>query len=257
MGAVMEVCQGCGSGFSRKRRGNDARKYCSRECAFAHAKQWLTGRPKKPKPEPKSPTLQSCIRCGQEAGMSYSPMYCSQRCRWEARKERHPGLLQRIAAGHREKYGADLTPRPCKECEAVFTPKHGGQKKFCSKQCLKRCMARQARRKKPRNSMFRARARRYRVAYTPGITWRAVMQRDGDTCSLCGFAVPPISSRSDPLSPTVDHRVPMAGGGGHTWENVQLAHRICNSYKCAGKDLPDRAIEPLLRLHGVVDQIAV
>lgn len=33
------------------------------------------------------------------------------------------------------------------------------------------------------------------------------------------------------LYPTVDHITALANGGGHTWDNVQLAHAICNSYK--------------------------
>ena len=31
--------------------------------------------------------------------------------------------------------------------------------------------------------------------------------------------------------PSVDHMVPIAKGGTHTWDNVQLAHRYCNSIK--------------------------
>ena len=31
--------------------------------------------------------------------------------------------------------------------------------------------------------------------------------------------------------PSVDHMIPIAKGGTHTWDNVQLAHRYCNSIK--------------------------
>jgi 5-methylcytosine-specific restriction endonuclease McrA len=82
------------------------------------------------------------------------------------------------------------------------------------------------------------------------------MERYGDQCALCGFAVPAIKSQKHPLSPTVDHKVPMKNGGGHVWENVQLAHRICNSYKCADSDVPmARTAALLARLEeaGVVD----
>ena len=34
-----------------------------------------------------------------------------------------------------------------------------------------------------------------------------------------------------PMSPTIDHIIPMSKGGGHTWDNVQIAHAICNSRK--------------------------
>ena len=34
-----------------------------------------------------------------------------------------------------------------------------------------------------------------------------------------------------PLYPTMDHIIPISKGGGHTWENVQVAHRVCNLNK--------------------------
>ena len=34
-----------------------------------------------------------------------------------------------------------------------------------------------------------------------------------------------------PNAPTVDHILPLAKGGTHTWDNVQLAHWSCNSDK--------------------------
>lgn len=39
------------------------------------------------------------------------------------------------------------------------------------------------------------------------------------------------SKYSGPLYPSIDHIVPMSKGGGHVWENVQVAHIICNSEK--------------------------
>ena len=31
--------------------------------------------------------------------------------------------------------------------------------------------------------------------------------------------------------PSIDHIIPISKGGQHTWDNVQLAHMICNSIK--------------------------
>lgn len=45
-----------------------------------------------------------------------------------------------------------------------------------------------------------------------------------------------------PLSPTLDHITPLAEGGEHTPENVQLAHFICNSHK--GDGSPRFGTEP-------------
>ena len=34
--------------------------------------------------------------------------------------------------------------------------------------------------------------------------------------------------------PSIDHIVPVTKGGTHTWNNIQLAHRKCNSIKSDG-----------------------
>ena len=35
--------------------------------------------------------------------------------------------------------------------------------------------------------------------------------------------------------PSIDHASPVAKGGAHTWDNVRLAHRDCNSVKSDGE----------------------
>ena len=40
-----------------------------------------------------------------------------------------------------------------------------------------------------------------------------------------------VTEYSGPLSPSIDHIIPMAKKGGHVWNNVQIAHIICNSEK--------------------------
>ena len=50
-------------------------------------------------------------------------------------------------------------------------------------------------------------------------------------CKKCGLEC---IYGDDPLAllyPTMDHIIPISKGGGHTWDNVQIAHRICNINK--------------------------
>ncbi len=49
---------------------------------------------------------------------------------------------------------------------------------------------------------------------------RAVFARDGGRCQYCGAA-----------AESIDHVVPRAKGGPHTWENVVAACRPCNTSK--------------------------
>lgn len=70
------------------------------------------------------------------------------------------------------------------------------------------------------------------------ITLARLMKRDNHTCKLCGRKV----NESDYTYindtfiagndyPSIDHIKPLSKGGVHQWDNVQLAHRICNSLK--------------------------
>lgn len=61
----------------------------------------------------------------------------------------------------------------------------------------------------------------------------AIYERDGWTCQLCGEPTSRRYSSSDPLSPTLDHRVPYSLGGTNDSQNLQLAHAICNSTRGA------------------------
>lgn len=106
----------------------------------------------------------------------------------------------------------------------------------CSKQCKnekKRRIVRDSR--KGRRDSHRHRAKKYGCEYDPGVTLKKLVARDGLECKICGQMCDwddhSWSKYSGPLYPSIDHIVPMSKGGGHVWENVQVAHIICNSEK--------------------------
>lgn len=77
------------------------------------------------------------------------------------------------------------------------------------------------------------------------ITVPSLFKRDGGVCYLCGkpcrmddFIVKDGTIICGDWYPSIDHVVPLARGGLHAWENVRLAHRICNSMK---RDTPPTA----------------
>lgn len=85
---------------------------------------------------------------------------------------------------------------------------------------------------------YRERAMAYGVPYDASINLRKVMERDHNICQICGKPIDINSRRGKGLGmlyPTIDHIKPLSKGGGHTWDNVQLAHLICNSQKCDGR----------------------
>lgn len=60
---------------------------------------------------------------------------------------------------------------------------------------------------------------------------RALRARDGDACCLCGLYVPEDAVKPHPLTPEVDHVLPISRGGTHDPVNLALAHKTCNIKK--------------------------
>ena len=68
---------------------------------------------------------------------------------------------------------------------------------------------------------------------------RQIILRTQKICGICGQPVDFEYKFPHPLSPTVDHIIPVAKGGHPSaLENLQLAHRCCNRAKA------DSLIEP-------------
>ena len=61
------------------------------------------------------------------------------------------------------------------------------------------------------------------------IAWRSLGMRDGWVCHICRRRVrEQAGTHRRPLGATVDHLVPLSDRGEHSWDNVSLAHWICN-----------------------------
>ena len=85
-------------------------------------------------------------------------------------------------------------------------------------------------------SSHRRRARQQGGKFERGLTVPALRKRDGDRCFYCSvemvFGVFGKSERPDAMA-TLEHRLPISRGGGHTADNVVLACWRCNISKGA------------------------
>ena len=71
------------------------------------------------------------------------------------------------------------------------------------------------------------------------IKLKDLYERDGGRCYICGESVEWNDCKTDTNGnficggkyPTIDHVVPLSMGGRHTWDNVRLAHHMCNCIK--------------------------
>lgn len=128
-------------------------------------------------------------------------------------------------------------PHICKECGQTFSYRtycmiEGVPEDNISKVvfCSDRCRRRHTSRLHGRGKHIR-RAKKYGVECDRSITLEKLIEKKGLSCSICGLTCFYSGDSNADLYPSIDHIIPLSRGGGHTWENVQVAHRICNTIK--------------------------
>lgn len=128
----------------------------------------------------------------------------------------------------------------CIECGKEFLSIR--KRSLCSDACRKE---RSNRRRRQSHSDWSKKNNRERIMrmngeYDNDITLKSLSNRYDGTCAICGEPVDWNDFHKNDngvfiagdLYPSIDHIHPISRGGTHTWANVQLAHRICNSIKC-------------------------
>lgn len=137
--------------------------------------------------------------------------------------------------------------RVCKECGCLFTYRSYAQSigvdpifvqhvDFCSKECKRKYEHKHYK----GSDKHKERCDKWGLEYDPTVNLDEMINRFGLRCSICGG----MCDRSDVKVrrngariygnnyPSIDHIVPLALKiKGHTWDNVQVAHRGCNSRK--------------------------
>lgn len=81
-----------------------------------------------------------------------------------------------------------------------------------------------------RLKMTRQRAIR-RAAFVEKVDRLVVFERDNWICHICGALVDKTLPGSDLMGPTIDHVIPFSQGGKDCYDNVALAHKLCNCQK--------------------------
>ena len=233
------VCSVCGEETASRYRDT---KFCSDKCRGKHFKQ--TQREKE------------CERCGEMYVGSYKSKYCSDECRAkpeELRKKIEPKPIVSKCCVHcsgtfhttistkkfccsdcsyqyrlkqlDEQRKAEVIHyhKRCKECGKHYTTTRS-TRKYCTDICNERYRNRQ-----------KETTRRKRIMMNGKVDWNIsierLLKRDGHTCYLCGEVVNTTVDTNDDCYPSIEHIIPISKGGTHTWGNVKIAHRYCNSIK--------------------------
>lgn len=208
-------------------------------------------------------------RIERKAKTGPAPKYCTVKCRrlvHERRRitdGRYAAELEarRLATATRE-----LPVHTCLECGGNWSSTHR-RSKFCSSRCLNRhtdrnnplrcsesdcdrgvrgkgLCAMHWRRKaradgreanpawtESRKANYHKRRAQKLTTQVEDLRPIDIYERDIWLCGLCSTPVDPESAWPDPMSPSLDHIVPLSKGGAHTYENTQLAHLTCNVSK--------------------------
>lgn len=137
----------------------------------------------------------------------------------------------------------NCAPRSCRHCGKQFaiTSCQKAKGVYCTRACgLASAKERMAKFRNP-NKSERLRERRRRASLKRSGTswrpvtgrWRAICERDGWRCWLCGEAIDASLQPPARMAGTVDHVVPLANGGSDDDDNVRAAHLTCNSRRGA------------------------
>lgn len=192
---IDEMCDNCGATFKTEpgRRKRYPHIYCSSACRDDHrAREWEASRPPRPVAIRTARPVLSVV----------------------ARYLREPEATGLIVGG------------VCVVCGEWWLA-IGSQ--LSSRTCSDKCSA-EYRRAMRQDAKHRRRAR-MKAAYVEPVYRTRVYARDSHECQLCGEPVDLLQVAPHPLSPTIDHIIPIARGGTHEPSNVQTAHFICNSRK--------------------------
>lgn len=177
-----------------------AAKYCSRGCGSAASNR--RNRPIRAAYVRHS----ACGHCGSALDGKAGKRYCSERC--QARERLYPGSY------------AALSARKCEHCGKPVPIELRKDGRYCSKICQTEA-----------NVVIRRARRAQRPAEL--ISRHEIFTRDGWVCHICHDPVDPTLRRPEPLSPSLDHLIPLADprSPGHVRTNVALAHLHCNLSK--------------------------
>lgn len=206
--SVPAACEQCGVEFNSRRTGSGQARYCSVLCSCrANAAAKRTARC----------STEGCDEYPNR-GRKSGTMYCDG--------------CYAVVLADREARRKKRSPKPrvwyagnCVHCGEAFVFNQPNNR-TCSPRCGQRFNK-------------DTRKQRKRAAYIEEVWRPKVYARDGWTCQLCSKPVDRTKTVPHPRAPTIDHIVPIARGGEHSYANTQLACFMCNCLK--SDDLPTTA----------------
>jgi 5-methylcytosine-specific restriction endonuclease McrA len=254
------VCKTCTKVFAVAARSSRRAAYCSAECKRVginrRDREVYAATPRAPK---ERPPPRPCRQCG----VQYSPVrrddsfFCSSTCKRLAHQPRigPPADERRRLSGEKKaRLAAEMAVRLAaskqRKAEVCAMRLAARQAKQRATMSCARCGVQWCRLVLQRNickycpecaaveaKEFKAASRligkiRKRAATVEAVNPYRVFRRDGWRCYLCGCDTPEeLRGKHMPNSPELEHVVPIARGGEHSYANVRCSCRACNLIK--------------------------
>jgi hypothetical protein len=230
MVTATSTCQWCASSFTYERRDprGRSRRWCSEKCRYAQR------------------DYERRVDCAGGCG-GYA---------WTGKGSRDDAMC-RSCRTREQRAAKGLTPdreRDCAWCGRAFQPvkvRQGAQ--YCSDPVCRSAFRgaplssswspdlspienalaahTSAKSTKPRRHAYRAARKKLRSDLAPGVGDAAIFTRDRWTCHLCELPVSRTLNNPHPMSPSIDHLVPIDEGGTDDPANLATAHLACNVHK--------------------------
>lgn len=219
------ICLNCGEEIKTKsHHSNKTKKYCCIECyreaRGCNERVWH---------------YTVCQYCGKtfKEQRDRANLYCSKSCASKAKaseelkkkefKEEYKRKLldeytELIKKAEQLRYRIEHE-KYCKICGKFFIAKYSNMI-CCSPECT-------------RKNENRNKDKRIYKNGKPdlSINLTRLYMRDQGICQICGRHIDFDCDSNSDYYPSIDHIIPIAKGGLHQWDNVQLACRYCNSLK--------------------------
>lgn len=183
-----------------------------------------------------------CVECGKEFERTYHHLtthpnecvYCrSERIATRNAKRKQEASVERFRRQLRVKANKANNSKQfqvvfCEECGNIFQTVDS-RRKYCSKQC-------RAKSSPDYTASSDDRLNKFNVI-DKGITLKKLFDKYEGVCQICGepcdyndYCVRGngVFVAGDKY-PSKDHIVPLSMGGKHSWKNLRLAHRACNT----------------------------
>lgn len=181
-----------------------------------------------------SPVNLKCKRCGEIVTFNAHFIHKNKQSRHSCciqKRDLYSDLIKIIMKRYsQEKKKAKLkakadkiTIKECIECGTEFITSNK-RVVCCSRKCSKR-----------RQNRLKEISRRHKLRENGtvdySISLHRLIKKHKGKCAICGKRVDIKADPNSDMYPSIDHVFPVMKGGTHTWDNVQLAHRGCNSDK--------------------------